>query len=175
MGPSSVGSSSDRRVSVLGGGTAGLAIASRLATIPNTSVAVIEAGGFYEIDNGNGSVIPALAPLQHVGSLPNDTQPLIDWGFVTVPQAVRHDRSNKKRIAEYSKRERITDGCTMLEVGHSADHRLGIIWLIIGNDPFTMPVGMTSDIEKRNQRLLSAVGGPGWRRQLPLREPSSLL
>ncbi|KAL8652680.1 MAG: hypothetical protein Q9226_004164 [Calogaya cf. arnoldii] len=50
-------------------------------------VAVVEAGGFYEIDNGNGSVIPALAPLQHVGSLPNDTQPLIDWGFVTVPQA----------------------------------------------------------------------------------------
>ncbi|KAL8787181.1 MAG: hypothetical protein Q9195_007872 [Heterodermia aff. obscurata] len=72
---------------VLGGGTAGLAIASRLAKNPDTSVAVIEAGGFYEIDNGNGSVIPALAPLQHVGSLPNDTQPLIDWGFVTVPQA----------------------------------------------------------------------------------------
>ncbi|KAL8735001.1 MAG: hypothetical protein Q9166_001126 [cf. Caloplaca sp. 2 TL-2023] len=71
---------------VLGGGTAGLAVAARLAANPKLSVAVIEAGGFYEIDNGNGSVIPALAPLQHVGSLPNDTQPLIDWGFVTVPQ-----------------------------------------------------------------------------------------
>lgn len=90
-------------ISVLGGGTAGLAIAGRLATISNTSVAVIEAGGFYEIDNGNGSVIPALAPLQHVGSLPNDTQPLIDWGFVTVPQAVRHGRSTKKIIAKLLK------------------------------------------------------------------------
>lgn len=65
-----------------------MAIASRLAANAGTSVAVIEAGGFYEVDNGNGSVVPALAPLQHVGSLPNDTQPLIDWGFVTVPQAV---------------------------------------------------------------------------------------
>lgn len=83
---------SDRLHSVLGGGTAGLTIAGRLAANPATSVAVIEAGGFYEIDNGNGSVIPALAPLQHVGSLPDDTQPLIDWGFVTVPQAVRLHR-----------------------------------------------------------------------------------
>ncbi|KAL8808636.1 MAG: hypothetical protein Q9200_004165 [Gallowayella weberi] len=50
---------------ILGGGTAGLTIASRLAANPQLSVAVIEAGGFYEIDNGNGSVIPALAPVQH--------------------------------------------------------------------------------------------------------------
>ncbi|KAI4098806.1 MAG: hypothetical protein L6R37_006294 [Teloschistes peruensis] len=73
--------------SILGGGTAGLAIAGRLASNPGLSVAVIEAGGFYQIDNGNGSVIPGLAALQHIGSLPNDTQPLIDWDFVTVPQA----------------------------------------------------------------------------------------
>ncbi|KAI4258800.1 MAG: hypothetical protein L6R42_004894 [Xanthoria sp. 1 TBL-2021] len=77
---------------VVGGGTAGLAIAGRLAANPAITVAVVEAGGFYEIDNGNGSVIPALAPLQHVGSLPNDTQPLIDWGFVTVPQAGANGR-----------------------------------------------------------------------------------
>ncbi|KAL8788733.1 MAG: hypothetical protein Q9213_001547 [Squamulea squamosa] len=77
----------DDSTSVLGGGTAGLAIASRLATNPNLSVAVIEAGGFYEIDNGNGNVIPAFAPLQHGASLPNDTRPQIDWGFVTTPQA----------------------------------------------------------------------------------------
>ncbi|KAL8637867.1 MAG: hypothetical protein Q9228_004910 [Teloschistes exilis] len=75
--------------SILGGGTAGLAIAGRLASNPGLSVAVIEAGGFYQIDNGNGSVIPGLAALQHIGSLPNDTQPLIDWDLVTVPQAVR--------------------------------------------------------------------------------------
>lgn len=41
-----------------------------------------------KIDNGNGSVIPALATLQHTSTSPNDTQPLIDWGFVSTPQTV---------------------------------------------------------------------------------------
>lgn len=39
---------------VVGGGTAGLTIAARLAEDPDVSVAVIEAGGFYQQDNGNG-------------------------------------------------------------------------------------------------------------------------
>jgi len=39
---------------IVGGGTGGLAIAARLAEDKNASVAVIEAGGFYQIDNGNG-------------------------------------------------------------------------------------------------------------------------
>lgn len=44
---------------VIGGGTGGLAIAHRLAEDGTNTVAVIEAGGFYEIENGNTSVIPA--------------------------------------------------------------------------------------------------------------------
>lgn len=39
---------------VIGGGTAGLTIAARLAEDSNVSVAVIEAGGFYQQENGNG-------------------------------------------------------------------------------------------------------------------------
>ena len=39
---------------LVGGGTGGLAIAARLAENRNTSVAVIEAGGFYQVDNGEG-------------------------------------------------------------------------------------------------------------------------
>lgn len=39
---------------VVGGGTAGLTIATRLAENSNITVAVIEAGNFYQIDNGNG-------------------------------------------------------------------------------------------------------------------------
>ena len=39
---------------VIGGGTGGLTIAARLAEDPNVSVAVIEAGGFYQQENGNG-------------------------------------------------------------------------------------------------------------------------
>lgn len=46
---------------VIGGGTAGLVIAERLAANSTYSVAVIEAGGFYELDNGNYSQIPAFA------------------------------------------------------------------------------------------------------------------
>ena len=43
---------------VVGGGTGGLAIATRLAEDPSITVAVVEAGGFYEVDNGNLSVVP---------------------------------------------------------------------------------------------------------------------
>jgi len=39
---------------VIGGGTGGLTIAARLAEDPDVSVAVIEAGGFYQQENGNG-------------------------------------------------------------------------------------------------------------------------
>ncbi len=74
--------------SVVGGGSAGLLIAARLAEDPSSSVAVVEAGSFYELDNGNGSVIPALCTLQDVGTDANITQPQIDWNYVTTPQAV---------------------------------------------------------------------------------------
>ena len=74
---------------VVGGGTGGLTIATRLAEDPSVSVAVIEAGGFYEIDNGNLSVIPGYANF-YTGANSNNYQPLVDWGFDTTPQAVGH-------------------------------------------------------------------------------------
>jgi choline dehydrogenase len=40
----------------VGGGTAGLTVANRLAK--HNSVAVIEAGGFYEIENANFTQVP---------------------------------------------------------------------------------------------------------------------
>ena len=73
---------------IVGGGTAGLTIATRLASDPAVSVAVIEAGGFYEIDNGNRSVVPGYANF-YTGSDPKNYQPLVDWGFTTVAQTVR--------------------------------------------------------------------------------------
>ncbi|KAI4718836.1 alcohol oxidase [Aureobasidium sp. EXF-10727] len=72
---------------VIGGGTGGLAIAYRLAEA-NHSVAVIEAGGFYEQENGNVSVVPAYN--QDYNEVTPESQwdaPLVDWGFLTTPQA----------------------------------------------------------------------------------------
>lgn len=55
---------------VIGGGTAGNVMAARLAEDTSSSVAVIEAGGFDEQDNGNGSVIPSLCFEEYTGSSP---------------------------------------------------------------------------------------------------------
>ena len=72
---------------IIGGGTSGLTVANRLAANPAVSVAVIEGGSFYEIDNGNASQIPAL-DVEYSSPSPATIQPLIDWGIVTVPQKV---------------------------------------------------------------------------------------
>lgn len=69
---------------VVGGGTAGLTVAARLAEDRSRSVAVIEAGGYYEQDNGNISIVPGYASF-FSGTDPNDVNPLVDWGFVTQP------------------------------------------------------------------------------------------
>jgi len=50
-------------------------------------VAIVEAGGFYETDNGNISQVPGYAS-QGIGPDPKMAFPLVDWGFVTQPQAV---------------------------------------------------------------------------------------
>ncbi|THZ18026.1 putative choline dehydrogenase [Aureobasidium pullulans] len=69
---------------VVGGGTAGLAIAARLSEDGSRSVAVIEAGTYYE-SFGNTSEIP-LFDSSWTGKDPKDTNPNLDWNFVTVPQ-----------------------------------------------------------------------------------------
>ena len=71
---------------VIGGGTAGLTIAERLAETANISVAIIEAGGFYQVDAGNVTEIPAYDS-RAVSGLSAKTK--VDWGFVTQPQEVR--------------------------------------------------------------------------------------
>lgn len=65
---------------IIGGGTAGSVVASRLTQHSNAAVAMIEAGNFYEMSNGNWSQIPYWSK-QWVGAAEDDWQPLIDCGL----------------------------------------------------------------------------------------------
>ena len=72
---------------VIGGGTAGLTLARRLASNSSIRIAVIEAGDFYEFSNGNYSEVPAYAS-EFTGRFPTTKNPFIDWYTYTQPQAV---------------------------------------------------------------------------------------
>lgn len=73
---------------VVGGGTAGLVMAARLSENPSISIAVVEAGGFYEQDPTTSLLQIPLYDTLWTGKDPKDTNPAVDWGFVTTPQQV---------------------------------------------------------------------------------------
>ncbi|KAF7548741.1 hypothetical protein G7Z17_g6866 [Cylindrodendrum hubeiense] len=75
-----------------GGGTAGALAAARLTEYSNATVALIEAGGFYELSNGNISQPPFKTNDWKGSNGRNSWQPLVDWGYWTEPQ------NNGKRI-----------------------------------------------------------------------------
>lgn len=72
---------------VVGGGTAGLALATRLAVNGTYTVAVVEAGDFYEEHNGNYSSVPAMSG-HFIGTAPATRNPSIDWYYQTEPSEV---------------------------------------------------------------------------------------
>ena len=72
---------------IVGGGTAGNTLARRLAVNTSITVALIEAGGFYETDNGNLTQIPADV-VNWLEAEPVMRNPLIDWYQFTTPQDV---------------------------------------------------------------------------------------
>ena len=76
---------------IVGGGTGGLAMAARLAQDASNSVAVIEAGDLYEVLDLPFGSIPG-ADVVFCGSSIVDNQPLVDWSFVTQPQAGANNR-----------------------------------------------------------------------------------
>lgn len=83
---------------IVGGGTSGMVLASRLSEDPNVTVAVIEAGDDYEatgipILTENLVQIPG-ADVVGCGSAPQDQifNAPVDWGFRTAPQAGANNR-----------------------------------------------------------------------------------
>ncbi|CAI6341037.1 unnamed protein product [Periconia digitata] len=77
---------------VVGSGPGGLTIARRLAEDPDVSVAVVEAGPWSETATDTQSQIPAF-DFFYGGKDPADTNPAVEWGFVTTPQKGNNDRS----------------------------------------------------------------------------------
>ncbi|KAJ6494980.1 aryl-alcohol oxidase [Mycena vulgaris] len=69
---------------VVGGGTAGNAVANRLSENPNHSVLVLEAGG------SNADVLDIIVPFFCTQATPNTAQ---DWNYTTTPQVGLNDRS----------------------------------------------------------------------------------
>ncbi|PGH04882.1 hypothetical protein AJ79_06967 [Helicocarpus griseus UAMH5409] len=143
---------------VIGGGPGGLTVAARLAE--TASVAVVEAGGFYEVDNGNSSVVP-LYSLTGMPFLDTSEQfppsPLVDWGLLSevIPTA------NNRRI--HYAQGKTFGGCTAINT--MAYHRgtAGSYdrWAsMVGDDSytftnlqkyFTQSCHLTApDLEKRN-------------------------
>ncbi|KAI0130910.1 putative GMC oxidoreductase [Daldinia grandis] len=90
---------------VVGGGQAGLAVAARLAEDSSLTIGVIEAGGFYELTNGNLSEVPSEASW-FSGKATDDWQPNIDWGFITEPQQALNN------ITVHYPRGRTLGGCS---------------------------------------------------------------
>ncbi|KAF4539453.1 Choline dehydrogenase [Lasiodiplodia theobromae] len=75
---------------VVGGGTGGNAIGVRLAEA-GFSVAIIEAGLYYEIGKPVLGSTPA-GGIVGIGANPLDSDPLVDWVFMTEPQAGANNR-----------------------------------------------------------------------------------
>ncbi|KAI9712763.1 MAG: hypothetical protein M1820_001385 [Bogoriella megaspora] len=118
---------------VVGSGPAGATVALRLVEQGAGTVALIEAGSFYEISNGNQSQVTAYDGY-YGGRNPNDTQPLIDWGYVTTPQA----GSNGQRL--HFARGKTFGGCSAINfnVYHRATVGSYQNWADqVGDDSFT--------------------------------------
>ncbi|KAK7747585.1 hypothetical protein SLS62_009084 [Diatrype stigma] len=76
---------------IVGGGTAGLTLAARLSEDPTMSVAVVEAGTYYQIGNPVLSSTP-LGACAWNGTSPTFTNTAVDWGIKTTPQKGVLDR-----------------------------------------------------------------------------------
>ncbi|KKK22281.1 hypothetical protein AOCH_000141 [Aspergillus ochraceoroseus] len=70
---------------IVGGGTAGLALAHRLSEDGSNSVAVVEAGGFHEIEAGNATDVPMYL-FNYFFDNGHVKNPLFDWYQYTEAQ-----------------------------------------------------------------------------------------
>lgn len=82
---------------IVGGGTAGLALAARLSEDPSISVGVVEPGVTYKLSNPIISDTPASGALW-AGSSLLDVNPLVDWNLRTAPL-----KGGANRVVHYAR------------------------------------------------------------------------
>lgn len=109
---------------IVGGGTAGLTVARRLAANPSVTVAVVEAGGLYETDNGNLTQVPADA-VYFLEEIPQVRNPLIDWYQFTEPQPVGHPLGSFQSLWLYSYMAGISQGLGGRSIHYASGKTLG--------------------------------------------------
>ncbi|OCH84495.1 GMC oxidoreductase [Obba rivulosa] len=83
---------------IVGGGTAGCVLASRLSQDPNTAILLLEAGR----SNNKGTVDPSHIPISFQRLYKTE----VDWSFETIPQR----NANNRRI--YYPRGKVLGGCS---------------------------------------------------------------
>ena len=167
---------------VVGAGTAGLAMATRLAEDGRNSVAVIEGGSFYEFDNGNLSSIPAYASY-YLGSDPLFRNPQIDWGITSKPQEVCKSCREGKSLLTCLKG---LDDRTFLyaagrTLGGSSARNLMLyhryvpeFFKFINASPFQQPSSSPTDSFEGHQTSVPTVGRRGGRSKLYFRGSTSI-
>lgn len=137
---------------IVGGGTAGLVMAKRLSQDNAASVAVIEAGGFYEIDSGNATEVPMYL-FNYFFDNGHMKNPLFDWYQYTTPQPVRVSWRMPPSLALTVNRAWLREPCSTCKARLSAAAPLEVPCCTIGEGAISARLAETTTANRTSQRI----------------------
>jgi 5'-oxoaverantin cyclase/versicolorin B synthase len=162
---------------IVGGGTAGLAVAKRLAEDGTHSVAVIEAGGFYEIEAGNATEVPMYL-FNYFFDNGHVKNPLFDWYQYTVPQPVCIPRNEMQCFFMVADKRRVwhSEPCFTCKGKHWVAAQPEVPCCTIGKPDSGKPSDtMLTEHPQRLQGGVPEVGRSGRGRRLHLGQVATVL